>query len=114
MPAGTAGMSRPGLTSQPRNVQEQIAACTHAASSGDVAGLQEALQLVSDVPAPLDSCLEALIAEAIPKGHLNILQYLATHVLPGQAPSLVSNQASHAYGRFCNEILADMSLDICK
>ena len=97
MPAGTAGMSAPGLTLEPQNLQAQIAACTHAASSGDVA----ALQLLSDGPASLDSCLEALIAEAIPKGHLNILQDLATHIPAGQAPSLISFQTSLEHGTSC-------------
>lgn len=48
-----------------------------AAACGDVVQLQAALRPMSDDPVFLDSCLELLIAEAIPGGHLNILQYLA-------------------------------------
>ncbi|KAK9818856.1 hypothetical protein WJX74_001482 [Apatococcus lobatus] len=63
-----------------KNVQVQVRTdlCAKAASCGNVSDLQKALEPMADDTTFLDSCLEDLSAKAVQKGHLSILQYLAT------------------------------------
>lgn len=66
------------LTKHEQKAEVQTALCVEAAICGDVDQLQAAMGPMSDDPDFLDGCLDALVAEAVPRCHMNILQHLAT------------------------------------
>lgn len=79
------------LTQDEQKAKQQAALCTAAAVCGDVNQLKAAMGPMSDDPDFLDGCLDDLVAQAVPRGHMNILQHLATCKPGGEASHLLAN-----------------------
>ena len=77
------------LTHEQQKAETQAALCTEAAICGDVTPLQAAMGPMSDDPDFLDGCLDDLVAAAVPRGHMTILQHLATCKPGGEASQML-------------------------